>query len=47
MGIVLSLYGFKLNYYLDGALKVLQSVGFLKPRNYWASDQEGNERERD
>lgn len=23
---------------------MLQSAGFLKSRNYWASDQEGNER---
>lgn len=31
---------------LDGALKMLWSAGFFKPRNCWASDQEGNKRER-
>lgn len=46
MGIILSSYGFKTKY-LDGALKMLQSLGFFEPRNYWESDQEGNVRQRE
>lgn len=45
IGIILPSWGFKTKY-VDDALKMLQSVGIFKPRKYWASDQEGNERER-